>query len=255
MGCGVPEYVLLFRKPPSDLSNGYADDPVVKEKPQTEFPDGTIGPYDYDGGKAVPGTGYSRARWQLDAHGYMRCDGNRLLSSEEMATMPHAQIFRRWKEQCLGTVYDFNRHVELGEELEREKRLPSTFMVMPPHSPHPDVWTDIARMRTLNMVQKRTGHVMHVCPLQEHIIQRLINQFSMPGEVVYDPFDGIGSVAYWAVKMKRFGLGTELNVGYHADAVLYCTEADKNKDVPTLFDALKEDEDEPEVEAPVCAEE
>jgi hypothetical protein len=80
--------------------------------------------------------------------------------------------------------------------------------------------------------------------MQWDIIKRLINQFSMPGEVVYDPFDGIGSVAYWAVKMKRFGMGTELNVGYHADAVMYCTMADRDKDVPTLFDALKDDEEE-----------
>ena len=34
MGVGMPEYLLLFRKPPSDQSDGYADEPVVKEKPQ-----------------------------------------------------------------------------------------------------------------------------------------------------------------------------------------------------------------------------
>jgi hypothetical protein len=248
MGCGVPEYVLLFRKPPSDLSNGYADEPVVKSKPNTEFPDGTIGNYDYDGGKAVPGTGYSRARWQLDAHGYMRSNGNRFLTAEEMGTMPHTHIFRRWREESTTTVYDFDRHVELGELMEREKRLPSTFMVMPPHSPHPDVWTDVARMRTLNMVQQRTGHVMHLCPMQEDIIKRLVTQFSMPGEVVYDPFLGIGSVAYWAVKLKRFGIGCELNTGYFADAVRYCTAADLNKDVPMLFDGLEEDEEDSAVE-------
>jgi hypothetical protein len=163
MGCGVPEYVLLFRKPPSDLSNGYADDPVLKSKPDTEFPDGHIGPYDYDGGKVVPGTGYSRARWQLDAHGYMRSSGNRFLTPEDMDSLPHAQIYRRWKEECLSTVYDFEHHVNLGELMERDKRLPSTFMVMPPHSPHPDVWSDVARMRTLNMLQERTGRVMHLC--------------------------------------------------------------------------------------------
>ena len=126
--------------------------------------------------------------------------------------------------------------------MERDKRLPSTFMVMPPHSPHPDVWTDIARMRTLNMLQQRTGHVAHLCPMQEHIIRRLINQFSMPGEVVYDPFVGIGSVAYWAVKMGRFGMGTELNVGYFADAVRYCEIASRNEDAPTLFDIEAEEE-------------
>src|SRR6185437_13127493 len=47
MGVGMPEYVLLFRKPPTDASNGYADVPVAKSK-----------------------TEYSRGRWQTDAHGY-----------------------------------------------------------------------------------------------------------------------------------------------------------------------------------------
>jgi hypothetical protein len=33
MGNGLPEYLLIFRKPQSDRSNGYADTPVVKDKP------------------------------------------------------------------------------------------------------------------------------------------------------------------------------------------------------------------------------
>ena len=48
MGCGMPEYVLLFRKPPTDRSDGYADEPVVKNKGI-----------------------YSRAL-AVDAHGYAR---------------------------------------------------------------------------------------------------------------------------------------------------------------------------------------
>ena len=238
MGCGVPEYVLLFRKPPTDATNGYGDVPVVKTKPETETPDGQVIPYDYDGGKIVPGTGYSRATWQLDAHGYSRSNGNRFLTLEEMRTTPHEQIFKRWREESQTTVYDFARHVHLGELLEREKRLPSTFMIMPPHSWHPDVWTDIARMRTMNMLQERKGQEMHLCPLQFDIVDRLIIQLSMPGETVYDPFGGLMTVPYCAIKLGRMGRGVELNPRYWHDGVGYCREAEKQFDVPTLFDYL-----------------
>jgi hypothetical protein len=32
MGVGMPEYLLIFRKPPTDTSNSYADEPVLKSK-------------------------------------------------------------------------------------------------------------------------------------------------------------------------------------------------------------------------------
>jgi hypothetical protein len=35
MGVGMPEYVLLFRKPPTDPTSGYADEPVEKTKRST----------------------------------------------------------------------------------------------------------------------------------------------------------------------------------------------------------------------------
>jgi hypothetical protein len=45
------------------------------------------------------------------------------------------------------------------------------------------------------------------------------------------------------VKLKRFGMGCELNASYHADAVIYCTQAALNRDVPMLFDALEEEKE------------
>ena len=155
-----------------------------------------------------------------------------------MRTTPHEQIFKRWREESQTTVYDFARHVHLGELLEREKRLPSTFMIMPPPSWHPDVWTDIARMRTMNMLQERKGQEMHLCPLQFDIVDRLIIQLSMPGETVYDPFGGLMTVPYCAIKLGRMGRGVELNPRYWHDGVGYCREAEKQFDVPTLFDYL-----------------
>jgi len=244
MGAGMPEYVLLFRKPPTDSSNGYADVPVVKTKPLTERPDGTVIPYDYDAGKIIPGTGYSRARWQLDADGGgMRSSCDRLLTFEELRTLPHADIYKRWRAESLTTVYDIERHVAVGEAMEREKRLPSTFMLLPPHSWHPDVWSDVARMRTLNMMQERKGQEQHLCPIQFDIVDRLIGQFSMKGEIVYDPFMGIGTVPYCAVKLGREGWGNELSATYFRDGVAYVEGAARQATVPTLF-ALAASEDE-----------
>lgn len=251
MGVGVPEYILLFRKPPTDSTNGYGDSKIAKEKPATETPDGTTIPYDYDAGKIVPGTGYSRATWQIDAHGFSRSSGDRFLTPDAMLTLPHEQIYKRWREESRSTVYDFERHVALGELLEREKRLPSTFMLMPPQSWHPDVWTDIARMRTMNMLQERKGQEMHLCPLQFDIVNRLIVQLSMEGETVYDPFSGLGTVPYCALKLRRRGIGVELNHRYHADAVAYCWEAAKQRDVLSLFDLMASEREEfPHAHAP-----
>lgn len=53
------------------------------------------------------------------------------------------------------------------------------------------VWDDINRMRTLNTSQSRRRQQMHVCPLQLDIVERLINRYSNPGDLVADPFAGL----------------------------------------------------------------
>ena len=79
---------------------------------------------------------------------------------------------------------------------------------------------------------------MHVCPLQLDIVERLINRYSNPGEVVFDPFGGIMTVPYMAVKMGRDGWANELNPDYFRDGLGYLKEADAERDVPTLLDLL-----------------
>jgi hypothetical protein len=217
MGAGVPEYVLVFRKPPTDNSDGYADTPVVKSK-----------------------SDYSRSRWQTDAHGFWRTSGDRPLLPEELDSLPHAQIFRRFRDHYLRAVYDYEQHVQLGEHLERTGRLPSGFMLLQPPSAHPDVWTDVARMRTLNMMQERKGQQFHLCPLQFGIVDRLLERYSMPGETVYDPFGGLMTVPYCAVKAGRIGRGVELNPRYFADGVAYVKAAADEASAPALFDLLDE---------------
>jgi len=244
MGCGVPEYVLLFRKPPTDRSNGYADEMIVKDKPLCDD-SGEAQPFDSDTNwnKPIVGTGYSRSKWQLDAHGFARSGGNRLLSFDELHNLPHAKIFQKWRDESLNCIHDHNHHVENCEVMDRDGRLPATFMVMPPHSWHPDVWTDIARMRTLNMEQERRGNVMHLCPLQFDIVDRLIVQFSMKGETVFDPFGGLMTVPYCAIKLGRIGQACELNTGYWKDGVRYCKMAEANQNIPNLFDLVREEDE------------
>lgn len=216
MGCGMPEYLLLFRKPPTDTTNSYADIPVVKSKET-----------------------YSRSRWQVDAHGFARSSGNRLLSGDDLVNLPHDVIFKLFRKHSLETVYDFEQHVSIGETLDAAKLLPTSFMLLQPQSWHPDVWTDITRMRTLNSTQHIKGKELHLCPLQLDLVDRVIDQFSMAGETVLDPFGGLGTVAYRAVLKGREGISIELSPTYWSDAVGYLQAAEAKRSTPTLFDLME----------------
>lgn len=216
MGVGSPEYVLLFRKLPTDTGNAYADRPVAKSK-----------------------TDYTRARWQFDAHSMWRSNGDRFLSSEELRGLKFEDIRERWHKWNSSHVYDFEAHVQIARSLEDQGLLPSSFMLLDPVSHSEWAWHDVARMRTLNTIQCRDGREQHVCPLQLDIVERLIERYSMPGEVVYDPFAGIGTVPYSAIKMGRRGSGCELNAEYFSDSVLYCRSAEREINTPTLFDFME----------------
>ena len=226
MGAGMPEYLLIFRKAPSDLSNGYADRPVLKAKKLH-----TEAGWENE-------TGYSRARWQLDAHGFLRSSGDRLLKPEELAGLPADAVYKIWREFSLTNVYDFEHHVLIGESLEARGSLPPTFMLLPPHSRNPEVWTDVTRMLTLNGQQAAKGREMHLCPLQFDIVDRAIAQYTMEGETVFDPFGGLMTVPYRALKAGRRAVATELNPGYFLDGVAYVEAMARAMATPSLFDFL-----------------
>lgn len=77
---------------------------------------------------------------------------------------------------------------------------------------------------------------MNYQQLKDDYIKRLITRYSNKGEIVYDPFGGIGSVPFQAIKMGRKGYMTELNEDYWRCAVGYCEMAENEMNVPTLFD-------------------
>ena len=217
MGVGCPEYILLFRKLPTDRSNAYADEPVKKSKED-----------------------YTRARWQIDAHGYWRSSGNRLGSKEELSKFSVDNLQKAYRDYSRGSVYNYEEPVKLAEELDEQGKLPAIFMVVAPGSWNQmEVWDDINRMRTLNTTQSRRRQQMHVCPLQLDIVERIINRYSNEGDLVLDPFGGLMTVPMTAVKMGRRGYGIELNPDYFRDGVGYLKEAEEEMLNLTLFDFLE----------------
>ena len=218
MGVGLSEKVLLFRKPQTDKTRSYADEPVRKEKRD-----------------------YSRGRWQIDAHSLWRSNGHALETPadnpELLQQMDGSQVFNWYRQWSQDNPYDYHQHVAFNEAM--GDRLPAKFMLMPPQAPdgyEDTVWTDVLFMRTLNMSQARRRVEKHICPLPLDIVERLIVRYSNPDELIFDPFSGIGTVPYMAVKLGRRSIGTELNPVYFEAFARYCHEAEAERQAPTLFD-------------------
>lgn len=75
------------------------------------------------------------------------------------------------------------------------------------------VWMNIQQGNVLNRMKAKNDE-KHVCPLQLDVIENCLRLYSKPGDVVMDPFNGIGSTGYQAVKMLRRYLGFELKPEY-----------------------------------------
>lgn len=217
MGVGSPEYIVILRKPQSDRSRGYADEPVRKEK-----------------------SDYSLARWQVDAHAEWRSSGNRMLTADELAGLGPDKLAKLFTQYSLANIYDYQTHVRIGEALQSRSALPSTFMALEPGSHRDDVWHDVNRMLTLNGEQTRKGLEHHICPLQFDIVDRCIERWSMPGELVFDPFGGLFTVPVRALRLGRKGRASELSTSYFLDGVKYCEAAEREMSMPGLFDAIED---------------
>lgn len=220
MGVGCEEYVLLFRKLPTDTSNAYADVPVKKDKKD-----------------------YTRGQWQIDAHGYWRSSGNRLISKDELEAIPVKNLQKVYRQFSRSHIYNYEEHVKLANELDKDGKLPASFMVVAPGSWNESVWDDINRMRTLNTQQRLKRKQMHLCPLQLDIVERLVDRYSNPGEIVLDPFGGLMTVPLVALKKDRKGIGIELNPDYFRDGLGYLKTEEAKKNEPTLFDFLGVEEE------------
>ncbi len=81
------------------------------------------------------------------------------------------------------------------------------------------IWYGIRESDTLQVAEARAEEdERHICPLQLGTIERCLRLWSNPGELVLDPFAGIGSTGYEAIRLGRRSIGIELKPSYAAVA-------------------------------------
>lgn len=101
------------------------------------------------------------------------------------------------------------------------------------------VWLKNAGSDVLNSRFKGSDRdEKHLCPMPLPYIERCLNLYSCPGDVILDPFSGIGSTGYQAVKMMRKFVGTELKPEYAKQAAKFLAEAEAS--VGDLFGVAAE---------------
>lgn len=102
------------------------------------------------------------------------------------------------------------------------------------------VWMDINPSRTLQYRSARANEdERHICPLQLDVIERGIDLWSAPDDLVLSPFAGIGSEGYVAVKKGRKFIGIELKPSYFNCAVNNLKQAEDECKQMTIFDFLQ----------------
>jgi hypothetical protein len=131
-------------------------------------------------------------------------------------------VFRKWAEDYVDP--EPVTHTKEDFELDKWQRYASP------------VWFDIRQTNVLNIQAAREdGDEKHICPLQLDVIERALELWTNPGDVVFSPFAGIGSEGYGAIKAGRRFLGIELKDKYFDQAVRNLNAAIHTANVPDLF--------------------
>ena len=102
-----------------------------------------------------------------------------------------------------------------GENPERITHTNDSFPVNVWQNYASPVWMDIRQSDTLQRKSARAEQdEKHICPLQLQVIQRCIELWTNPNDIVFDPFGGIGSTPYVALLMGRRAIASELKDSY-----------------------------------------
>jgi len=99
------------------------------------------------------------------------------------------------------------------------------------------VWMDTRETEVLNTKIARDDEAeKHLCPMPLDLTERVVLQYTNPGEKVYSPFMGVGSEGYVSLRRGRRFIGTELKDSYFRQAVKYLREAEAEALAPKLFE-------------------
>jgi len=92
------------------------------------------------------------------------------------------------------------------------------------------IWDDIRQTDTLNFREGRdSDDERHICPLQLQVIERCLQLWSLPNDLVWTPFMGIGSEVYMSLKLGRKAIGVELKPSYYQLAERNIKKASENQ--------------------------
>jgi hypothetical protein len=258
MGSGIPEEIWIFRKPPTSLENAYSDEPV---KHNCECPfchkSAPIEKFIKTGGIVLQCPGreckqffnendliknsdfeYTLGHWQIDADSFWQTSGNGYITPNEMKTLDLSKIRKWWDKFNPAHVYDYENHVQLLKELDEAGKLSRTFTTLPLISNTPFIWDSVNRMSGLNLEQSRRKERNHICPQPYDEVDRIIELYSNEGDLVADPFSGLGTTLIRALKKNRKAFGTELNDIYAKAALYYLKITEAKANIPTLFDTI-----------------
>lgn len=135
-------------------------------------------------------------------------------------------VFRRWpKTDAERALCQPVTHTEEGFPLDTWQRYASP------------VWFDINPERCLNVrIARDNADEKHLCPFSLDVVERAVALWSNPGDVVFDPFGGVGTVAHEAIRQGRKGLLTELKPSYAAQAAKHAASAVALLARPSIFD-------------------
>ena len=113
-----------------------------------------------------------------------------------------------------------------GENQDRVQHTDDSFPVNVWQRYASPVWMDIRQSDTLQKKSARDEKdERHICPLQLEVIKRGIELWTNLDDIVLDPFAGIGSSNYMALRMNRRTIGAELKNSYYSQAVSNCSIA------------------------------
>lgn len=98
------------------------------------------------------------------------------------------------------------------------------------------VWWDVNQTDVLNFKMATSAEdEKHICPLQLSLIERAVDIWSLPGEVVLSPFAGIGSEGVGALRAGRMFVGVELKESYFDWACKYLAAEEQERKSKRLF--------------------
>jgi DNA modification methylase len=101
------------------------------------------------------------------------------------------------------------------------------------------VWDDIRIDNVLSFKESKEGDdEKHVHPLQLDVIDRLVDMYSNPNELILTPFMGVGSEVYSPVSLGRKAIGIELKDSYFKQATINLSLANERFNDELMQEAL-----------------